>query len=317
MPRRLVSLAVPLVLVALIAVACGAASTSTPASGSSTLDPSTFALEVGTVDLYVGDPQRVQFGVYSSSSEGGIQLVTFGQIGLRLTGPSAESAQATARYIAAPGTAATGASPVLSDPGVARGVYQLDGVSFDAPGIWSADVTVELTGGTLQLSTQFQVNEHPTYPAPGDRAPATDTLTMDPDAPAQAIDSRAQDGDPIPDPELHAISIAQALKRDEPVLVVFATPVYCVSQFCGPVTDAVQQLADEHPDLATYIHVEIWRNHEKSVVNAGAAEWLLRQTDLFEPWLYLIGADGRIVDRWMPLFDPDEVLAELESLPTG
>ena len=34
-----------------------------------------------------------------------------------------------------------------------------------------------------------------------------------------------------------------------------------------------------------------------------------------EPWLYLIGADGTIADRWGPLFDVDEVATALEALP--
>jgi hypothetical protein len=34
-----------------------------------------------------------------------------------------------------------------------------------------------------------------------------------------------------------------------------------------------------------------------------------------EPWLYLIGADGKIADRWGVLWNPDEVAAELRALP--
>ena len=51
------------------------------------------------------------------------------------------------------------------------------------------------------------------------------------------------------------------------------------------------------------------------MVNKAAADWLYRDGDLKEPWLFLIGTDGRIADRWAPLFDPDEVLHELEALP--
>ena len=44
-------------------------------------------------------------------------------------------------------------------------------------------------------------------------------------------------------------------------------------------------------------------------MNEGAADWLLRELpdgtpEMTEPWLYLIGADGVIADRWGPLFDP-------------
>ena len=78
----------------------------------------------------------------------------------------------------------------------------------------------------------------------------------------QAIDSRARGGEPIPDPELHTTSIADAIAAGHPALVVFSTPVYCVSRFCGPVTDLVAELAAEYGDRADFIHVEIYRDFE-------------------------------------------------------
>jgi hypothetical protein len=96
-----------------------------------------------------------------------------------------------------------------------------------------------------------------------------------------------------------------------------------VSRFCGPEVEELQRLADEYPDRAVYIHVEIWRRYdppEIQEVNRAAADWLLRKRsdgtpEMTEPWLYLIGSDGVIVDRWGSLFDPDEVAAALEALP--
>jgi hypothetical protein len=34
-----------------------------------------------------------------------------------------------------------------------------------------------------------------------------------------------------------------------------------------------------------------------------------------EPWLFLIGSDGIVADRWGPLFDSAEIAAALEALP--
>jgi hypothetical protein len=50
------------------------------------------------------------------------------------------------------------------------------------------------------------------------------------------------------------------------------------------------------------------------VINKAAADWLYRNNDLTEPWLYLIGANGVIIDRWGPLFDQNEVAKELAAL---
>ena len=160
--------------------------------------------------------------------------------------------------------------------------------------------------------------EKHSLPAPGDRAQPTENLTIDSTGvPPAAIDSRALDGAPVPDPDLHQTTIADALDQQRPILVLFSTPTYCVSLMCGPETDGLEALAQQYPDRAVFIHVEIWRNYNKSVVNQAANDWCVATppASLTEPWLFLIGPDGVIKDRWGPLFDPDEVAKELAQLP--
>jgi hypothetical protein len=134
-------------------------------------------------------------------------------------------------------------------------------------------------------------------------------------APRSAVDSRARGGKKIPDSELHEATIAEAMRRGRPALVVFSTPVYCVSRFCGPITDMVEELARDYSGRAEFIHVEIWRDFEKGVINEAAAEWLLRDNDLREPWVFLIGHDGRIVARWDNVATRDEIEPLLKRLP--
>mgnify|MGYP006172075233 CR=1 FL=1 len=111
------------------------------------------------------------------------------------------------------------------------------------------------------------------------------------------------------------MTIAESIRRGEPALVVFATPVYCVSRFCGPITDMVEDLAERYGDRANFIHVEIWRNYENQVINKGAADWLYHGSDLTEPWVFLIGADGRIEARWDNVATPEEIEPYLDELP--
>jgi hypothetical protein len=286
-----------------------------------------FAAQVASTDLYAGASQRVQVGVFSTTQDG-TQLLTSGQVQFAFSylGPDGSGQPeagpvSTASYVPAPGTPAGSGTPVLSDPGDARGVYQASDVMLDRAGIWTVVVTAEIPGaGAQQLQAAFTVAERPTLLVPGEDALRTKNLTLaSHGVPPSAIDSRAQDGDPVPDPDLHRWTIARAMAQHRPALVLFATPLYCLSQFCGPSADGLQQLADAYPDDAVYIHVEIWRDFDQSVVNQAAADWLWpdRSKDLNEPYLYLIDADGKIVDRWSPLFDLDEVAAELEALPGG
>lgn len=274
-------------------------------------------------DLYAGAPQRVSVGLQLADG----RLVSFGSVDVSFSylGTAADPVDAqrgpsgVAVYLPTPGTQGGAGGPAVTLPSEARGVYQVEDVTFDRAGFWQVDVTADVEGlGVQRVRTTFPVLGDPEYPAPGERAPETENLTIESnDAPLGAIDSRAVTEGEVPDPELHESTIADAVRQGRPALVVFSTPVYCVSRFCGPVTEVVQDLAARYEDRAVFIHVEIWRNHqdENRVINQAAADWLLRSGNLTEPWLYLIGGDGRIVDRWAVLWREEEVVAALEALP--
>ncbi|HJX07405.1 MAG TPA: hypothetical protein VJ736_04975 [Actinomycetota bacterium] len=306
--RRLPVVAVALAFVA--AVACTNDSPTTPA----TTTASSFMLQMGSGDLYAGTPQRVQVGVFNQTADG-IQLLTGGSIPLSLVpADGGQPIQGTAHYVPAPGTTVA-SQPTLTSPSKARGVYELENVTFPSTGVWTASLSFTSDGHPQNLTTDFGVSDEPALPAPGQRAFATKNLTMaDANAKPESIDSRAQDGAKIPDPELHQETIAAALAAHQPILALFSTPVWCMSQFCGPSTDALEQLAGTGPQDAAYIHVEIYEDHATNQVNAAAKQWLLRNGSLTEPWLFLIAPDGKIVDRWSPLFQVSEVRAELDRV---
>ena len=274
-------------------------------------------------DLYAGAPQRVSLGLQLHDG----RLVSFGEaeVSFSFVGTAAEPTQAqpgpsaTAAFVPTYGTPEEASGPVATAPNAGRGVYQADDVTFDRAGFWTAEVTVDVEGmGTQTAETTVPVLDEPQIPAPGDRAEPTENLTLDSKGvPEGAIDSRATSTGAIPDPELHEWTIGRAIEQGRPALVVFATPVYCASKFCGPVTDMVQDLAGRYEDRAVFIHVEIFKEYgETIVVNDAALEWLqLPNGDLTEPWLYLIGGDGIILDRWSSLWSEEDVETALEALP--
>src|SRR3546814_4517134 len=75
-----------------------------------------------------------------------------------------------------------------------------------------------------------------------------------------------------PDPELHQLTVADAVATGRLTMVVVSTPVFCVSRFCGPITDSVQELAAPYGDRANFVHIEVWRDFERNKLNRGAAE---------------------------------------------
>ena len=314
------------VVLALLVTACsggGEPGSAGPSTSASTGDPSSYSAEVASSDLAAGSPEPVQIGVFSSTADGGVQLLSFGRIEVTFAFMGSDGGQTptagpatSAEYVPAPTTTGGGEGPTLTNPADARGVYQTPDITFPEAGIWKATVTAEVDGGApMTLEAAFNVYPEHRIPAPGDEALATKNLTIhSKGAPAVAIDSRAQDGAKVPDPQLHDTTIAAAIREGRPALVQFATPVYCVSRFCGPTVEAQEELAAEYGDVAEFIHVEIWRDYDESTVNQAAADWLLRGDELTEPWMYLIDADGMIVERWGPLFDLDDVRAALDGL---
>src|SRR5207248_2846641 len=136
---------------------------------------------------------------------------------------------ATASYLPLPGSPpppADTSKPVYL-PTSQRGVYGVD-VAFDRPGYWGVSATVDL-GGPQKVNTAFKVLPKHAVPAAGDMAPPTQNLTVStPGAPPEAVDSRASATTPVPDPELHQTTVAQALAQKRPVLLVISTPTYCV-----------------------------------------------------------------------------------------
>jgi len=304
-------LTVALLACAITLAACSSGGTTSATGGGN------YSAEVGSTDLYAKAPQRLQIGVFRSSDQG-VQLLTSGAINIQINpfeGGTGTPLQGTARYVGAPGTGADTGSPQLTDPSTARGVYEFDG-TFDTAGVWQATVDFDVEGSHQSLSAVFPVAGKPALPAPGERAFRTKNLTMGSHVNPAAIDSRAQSGAPVPDHELHRDTIAGAIAAHRAALVLFATPVYCQSQFCGPSTDALEQIAKTGPKNADYIHIEIYAdyNSDPPKINQAAAQWLLRNGDLREPWLYLIAPNGTIADRWGPLFDPSQVMTELRRV---
>ena len=316
-PRRVLFAALT---VAIAATSC--TSDEPPPTGLNT----SFSAAMASSWHYVGAPQRVQVGILASDTDG-IRPVTQGTVDISFgalddgSGEPVAGPSMTATFVPVPGTDASGDVPAIVQG--ANGVYEVEDVTFDTAGNWQATVSLEIDGVARELSTAFTVRERSEIPAPGMPALATENLTMDSKVRPGAIDSMADiNGGEIPDPELHEWTIADALDQGRPALVLFGTPAYCVSRFCGPEVTELQRFATEFPDRAVYIHVEIWKEYrppDTQVVNEGAADWLLREIDgtpeMTEPWLYLIGADGIIIDRWGSLFDVSEVEAALEALP--
>lgn len=287
-------------------------------------------VSVASFDLHVGEDQRLLIGV--ATPEQG--LVAHGDIDVEL-GPIEDGAQqaevtqqTTASFLPVPGDEPEGGGSqptvLIGEPGT--GVYEAT-VDFDEPGLWALSVTAELADGTTRTGTatfpQGQpggIAEEPQVPAVGDEAPRTDNLTVDDvdgdEVTPIMVDSRAGDDDEVPDEHIHDTTIAESLEDGRPVVALFATPRYCMSRFCGPITETFADLAEQYDDRADFVHVEVWEDFDEQQLNEGAAEWIQTEQGGNEPWTFLVDDEGTIIARWDNVLDLEELREELERLPT-
>lgn len=184
------------------------------------------------------------------------------------------------------------------------GLYSVQ-TNFDKPGLWGAEVSVK--GGKPSLDKKlilmFDVLEKGTIPNIGDPAPPSVTLTA-----ADVTDLLIIDTSPDPSPEMHTMTVKDAVTSGKPSLILFAAPGYCTSRMCGPEYEIMKKLYGEYQAKGiNFVHVEFYADPatpQKRPV-AAASEWNLRT----EPWFFLVDGQGKIAAR----FEGPTSLQELEE----
>ena len=187
-----------------------------------------------------------------------------------------------------------------------RGFYAVDEAAFPEPGVWTAEFAV--ADGTPTRPVVFEVVAEGSTPNPGDAAPRTANRTLC-DAAFAELSTRAVERD-----DLHNASVTDALDAGEPFVVFFASPQFCVSALCGPVTETLARARAELGGAVEFIHIEPWnldiaRNEGRLVPSGELAEWGLET----EPWTFVVGSDGRIASRFQGPVALSEAVAAVRA----
>lgn len=167
-------------------------------------------------------------------------------------------------------------------------------VAFDKPGNWGVSVQATLEDGTSGVSNVlFTVEAEPPIPLPGEPAIPSENLTRADVTNISEIDS----GDPPND--MHDVKIKDSIANGRPVVIVFSTPAFCASRFCGPVNEEVEDLHDKYKDTVDFVHIEIWRDFAAKQLNPTAKEWIEEPDGtVVEPVVYIVDKGGTIYDRF-------------------
>ncbi len=185
-----------------------------------------------------------------------------------------------------------------------KGLY-IARVTFDAPGQWGVEVTGTRNGKPFApVRAPFQVAEKSRTPAIGQPVPPSQHPL------AKDVANLAEICSNVPPCDMHTITIADALTRGKPLVALFATPGYCVSQTCAPQLGVVQELKKRYGERANFVHIEIYTDPKNRVVAKPVEEWGLTS----EPWTFLVDRTGLLAEKFeggAPLDELEEALKKL------
>jgi hypothetical protein len=158
-------------------------------------------------------------------------------------------------------------------------------------------------GAKIQAVGVFDVHARSQSPAVGTHAPDSRTPTLaSADGRISALTTRQP-----PDLALLRYSVAGSLAARKPFVVTFATPRFCTSRTCGPVVDVVDAVRKRFArDGIRFIHVEVFDKNDPS---RGYNRWMRQWGLASEPWVFLVGRDGRIKAK----FEGSVSISELAS----
>jgi len=195
-------------------------------------------------------------------------------------------------------------------------------VDFGRAGPWGVEIVATKAGLPDRIVRAiFDVRAAGSTPGLGIKVPASDTPTAMTPATLAAIST-----DLHPDPDFYRQSVRGALAAGRPFVLVFATPLFCASQVCGPTLDTVKGVAGAFKGAIDFIHVEPYRlrqtenglqpdvaaNGDYQVVPA-LTEWGLPT----EPWVFVVAADGTLLAKFEGAVGVDELKQTLDALLGG
>jgi len=162
-------------------------------------------------------------------------------------------------------------------------------------------------GKKVQALGNVVVSENDPEPGPGDPAPRSKTPTI---ASVEGDLSKLTTRTP-PDTSLLRYSVASSLRAKVPFVVTFSTPKFCSSRTCGPVVDVVEETARRFEGKGVrFIHVEVYDGNDPA---QGFNQWIQEWGLETEPWTFVVGRNGKIVER----FEGAVSVRELEEAVTG
>lgn len=265
-----------------VASACGGGGRQ--AASTTTTAPQPLNLVVGSFQVLAGSEQRVAFGVLNGQRP--VPDKTEVEVSFAAVGePAGEFSPATRR-----------------DDGIEERPLYVAHHTFAAPGMYTA--TARVGRRTAEAAVQVIDPATSKVPVPGQPLPSFPTPTT---ADPRGVNPICTRQTPCP---WHDISLDAALAEGKPIVLLVATPALCQSAVCGPVLDILLDVKADFESSVRFIHAEVFTDSSGKTTTAAVQALKLEN----EPFLFLIGADGLVRERFDGPYDRAEARAALASL---
>jgi hypothetical protein len=166
-------------------------------------------------------------------------------------------------------------------------------------------IVAQPVGAKLQALGALDVAARSRSVALGARAPRSDTPTL-----ATAPAARITTSSP-PDLPLLRYSVGESLAAHKAFVVTFATPKFCTSRTCGPVVDVVEAACRQFARRGIrFIHVEVFQDNDPA---RGYNRWMRQWGLASEPWVFLVGRDGRVKAKFEGSVSEPELAAAIRA----
>ena len=174
---------------------------------------------------------------------------------------------------------------------------------FRVPQAGKYVLVAEPVGARIQGALDLEVAEEPKAPDVGDEA--VPVAHADHRVYGRRLRARSRRGR-LPTSGCSGIRWRTRSDDRAPFVVAFATPKFCTSRACGPVVDVVDHVRKRiGKSPVRFIHVEIFEDNQPPELNRWVKEWKLPT----EPWVFVVGRDGKIKAR----FEGSVSATELEA----
>lgn len=160
---------------------------------------------------------------------------------------------------------------------------------FDASGIWSVDVTVQLMDGTQGVArADFQVSGRSKLPSAKQPPPTGETPYAKDESEVAALTT-----DPKPANDLYYKRVSSAVLSGYATVVHFSSPGNCPDDVCRDALDPIKRAASAWKLSANFIHIESRDPADPSQLSATAKDWGLPG----DPWTFIFDKQGYLYAR--------------------